>query len=70
MLSGLCSVENDDLPVVFWDAHGIIYINYLEKGKYINSDYYIELLVRLKDEIAKKTTAHEEKNHLSSNCLN
>ena len=42
---------------VFWD----------EKGKYINSDYYIELLVRLKDEIAKKTTAHEEeKNHLSS----
>ena len=39
---------------VFWDAHGIIYIEYLEKGKYINSDYYIELLVRLKDEIAKK----------------
>ena len=39
---------------VFWDAHGIIYIDYLEKGKYINSDYYIELLVHLKDEIAKK----------------
>ena len=39
---------------VFWDAHSIIYIDYLEKGKYINSDYYIELLVRLKDEIAKK----------------
>ena len=39
---------------VFWDAHGIIYIDDLEKGKYINSDYYIELLVRLKDEIAKR----------------
>ena len=39
---------------VFWDVHGIIYIDYLERGKYINSDYYIELLVRLKDEIAKK----------------
>ena len=39
---------------VFWDAHGIIYIDYLEKGKYINSDYHIELLLRLKDEIAKK----------------
>ena len=38
----------------FWDAHGIIYTDYLEKEKYINSDYYIELLVRLKDEIAKK----------------
>ena len=39
---------------VFWDAHSIIYIDYLEKGKYINSDYYIELLVRLQDEITKK----------------
>ena len=39
---------------VFWDAYGIIYIDYLEKGKYINSDYYIELLVRLTDEIARK----------------
>ena len=41
------------MALVFWDARGIIYIDYLEKGKYINSDYYIELLVRLKDEIAK-----------------
>ena len=24
---------------VFWDAHGIIFIDYLEKGKTINSDY-------------------------------
>ena len=39
---------------VFWNSHGIVYINYLEKEKYINSDYYIELLVRFKDEIAKK----------------
>jgi hypothetical protein len=37
-----------------WDAHCIIYIDYLEKGKSINSNYYIELLVLLKDEIAKK----------------
>lgn len=34
---------------VFWDAHGIIYIDYLEKGKPINSDYY---------------AFEEEKNHL------
>ncbi len=39
---------------VFWGARGIIYIDYLKKGKFINSDHYIELLVRLKDEIAKK----------------
>lgn len=46
---------------VFWDTHGVIFIDYLEKGKSINSDYYIDLLVRLKEEIAKKTTAHAEK---------
>lgn len=39
---------------VFWDAHGILFIDYLEKGKTINSDYYCALLDRLKEEIAKK----------------
>lgn len=39
---------------VFWDAHGIIFIDYLEKGKTINSDYYMALLERLKVEIAAK----------------
>lgn len=39
---------------VFWDAHGIIFIDYLEKGKTINSDYYIAMLERLKTEIAEK----------------
>ncbi|XP_053955122.1 histone-lysine N-methyltransferase SETMAR-like [Anastrepha ludens] len=29
---------------VFWDSLGIIFINYLEKCKTINSDYYCELL--------------------------
>ncbi len=38
---------------VFWDAHSIIYIDYFENRKSINSYYYIELLARLKDNIAK-----------------
>lgn len=38
---------------VFWDAHGIIFIDYLQKRQTINSDYYIALLERLKEEIAK-----------------
>ena len=29
---------------VFWNAHGILFIEYLEKGKTINSDYYMALL--------------------------
>nr|XP_040567943.1 histone-lysine N-methyltransferase SETMAR-like [Lepeophtheirus salmonis] len=39
---------------VFWDAHGIIFIDYLEKGRFINNDYYIVLLDRLKGEIDEK----------------
>lgn len=39
---------------VFWDAHGIIFIDYLQKGQTINSEYYIALLERLKVEIARK----------------
>lgn len=39
---------------VFWDAHGIIFIDYLQKGQNINSDYYCALLDRLKAEIAAK----------------
>ena len=44
------------LASVFWDAQGILLIDYLEKGRTIISDYYIALLVRLKEEIAKKTS--------------
>ncbi|KAF7266923.1 hypothetical protein GWI33_019849 [Rhynchophorus ferrugineus] len=39
---------------VLWDAHGIIFIDYLEKGRTINSDYYIALLDRFKVEISEK----------------
>jgi hypothetical protein len=31
---------------VFWDARGIIFIDYLEKGQTINSEYDIALLER------------------------
>ena len=39
---------------VFWDAHSILFNDYLEKGKTINSDYYMALLDRLSTEIKKK----------------
>ena len=38
----------------FWDAHGILFIDYLEKGKTTNSDYYMALLDGLSAEIKKK----------------
>lgn len=51
---------------VFWDAHGILFIDYLENGKRINSEYYIALLVRLKEEIERKRKIEVEKSALSS----
>ena len=49
------------LAYVFWDAQGILFIYYLEKGRIINSIYYIALLVRLKEEIAKKRPQMKKK---------
>lgn len=42
------------MATVFWDARGIIFVDYLEKGKTINGEYYANLLQRLSDEIKKK----------------
>ena len=42
------------LASIFWDAQGILFINYLEKRRTINSKYHIALLVHLKEEIAKE----------------
>ena len=39
---------------VFWDAHGVIFTEYLEKGRTITGAYYAVLLDRLGDEIMKK----------------
>ena len=37
------------LASVFWDTHDIIFVDYLKKGKIINSDNYVALLQHLKD---------------------
>jgi hypothetical protein len=55
---------------VFWDARGIIFIDYLEKGQTINSEYYIALLERLNDEIKKKRPHLKKKKVLFHECIN
>nr|XP_033783950.1 histone-lysine N-methyltransferase SETMAR-like [Geotrypetes seraphini] len=42
------------MATVFWDFLGIIFIDYLEKGKTINGEYYAGLLQRLRAEIKMK----------------
>ena len=39
---------------VFWDARGILLIVYVDKRRTIKIEYYISLLVRLKEEIKKE----------------
>ena len=39
---------------VFWDTHGVIFIDYLDKGRTITEAYYAALLDRLVDEIRKE----------------
>ena len=39
---------------VFWNAHGVIFIDYLEKGRAITGAVFSALLNRLVDKIRKK----------------
>jgi len=53
---------------VSWDAEGILFIDYLEKGKTITGEYYSHLLTRLEEKICEKRPGLEKKkkNYLSS----
>ena len=42
------------LATIFWEADGIIFIDYLQKGKTINGVYYANLIHRLRQELLKK----------------
>ena len=48
------------LPV-FWDAKGILLIDYLQKGKTINSEYYCSLLDQLDEKIREKRPGLQHK---------
>ena len=46
---------------VFWDPHGVLFIDYLEKGETINSERYIGQLMRLKNEMGEKRLQMKKK---------
>ena len=46
---------------MFWDAEGIFFIDYLEKGKTITGEYYSNLLVRLDEKIREKRPGLQKK---------
>ena len=45
----------------FWDAEGILFIYYLEKGKTITGEYYSNLLTRLDENILEKRPGLQKK---------
>ena len=47
------------LASIFWDQDGILLIDYLPKGQTINADYYLSLLVQLKDILKEKRWPRE-----------
>jgi hypothetical protein len=52
---------------VFWDAEGILFINYLERGKTITGEYYSNLLTRLDEKIYEKRRGLQKKKKSSFN---
>jgi histone-lysine N-methyltransferase SETMAR len=49
------------MALVFWDAEGILFINYLEKGKTITGEYYSSILTRLDEKICEKRSGLQKK---------
>ena len=45
---------NKVMATVFWDACGVIHIDYLQKRRTINGEYYTNLLERFKKDLKKK----------------
>ncbi|GBP09164.1 Histone-lysine N-methyltransferase SETMAR [Eumeta japonica] len=67
---------NKVMATVFWDARGVIHIDYLEKGKTITSEYYSKLLDRFdvdlkqkQPHLAKKKVLFHQDNARVHTCL-
>jgi len=53
------------LASIFWDQDGILLIGYLPNGQTINAEYYLSLLVQLKDILKEKRCGKVTKGVLS-----
>ena len=45
---------NKVMATVFWNARGVIHIDYLPKGRTINGEYYTNLLHRFNEDLKQK----------------
>ena len=49
------------MATVFWDSSGIVFIDYLEKGKTITGEFYATLLNQLNDAFKEKRSHLQKK---------
>jgi hypothetical protein len=49
------------MALLFWDAEGILFIDYIEKGKTVTGEYYSNLLTRLYEKICEKRPGLQKK---------
>ncbi|QQP51432.1 Mariner transposase, partial [Caligus rogercresseyi] len=56
---------NKVIATVFWDARGVIHIDYLQKGRTMNGEYYTSLLDRFNEDLKKKRP-HLARSYFSS----
>ena len=45
---------NKVMATVFWNARGVIHIDYLQKGRTINGEFYTNLLHRFNEDLKQK----------------
>jgi hypothetical protein len=56
------------MALVFWDAEGILFIDYLEMGKTITREYHANLLTRLDEKIREKRPGLQKKKYHQDNA--
>lgn len=61
----MCALKNSEYDSIYLQCYGVL-INYLEKGKRINGEYYASLLQRSNDEIKNSSSHFGEKESVDS----
>jgi len=56
-------------PRIFWDQDGMLFIDYLPKGQMIYAEYYLSLLVQLKDSLKENAAGNLPTRSCSSETM-
>ena len=54
LLSALATVTGQVSKIVFWDQKGVVPVDFLEGQKTVSRSYFVEILRKLRTELAKK----------------